>query len=225
MDDRRELDDILIGGDDNRAKRNKSLLLLIAGIIVLVIAIAAIALNMSSSKPEEEIVIDTQDTNLENSQFNNVPIDSAEEDKFARIVQEIKSKQQNTETPSSPFPSSPQPSVDDTPKATMPDRKTQVATAPKPKVTTTRPANVFRGNNGDIAESGFYLQVGAFGNKPNQEFLNKIDKYSYRIQEIMINSKVITRYLVGPYASRSAAQKDYDNIARDIARPVYLEIK
>ena len=80
-------------------------------------------------------------------------------------------------------------------------------------------------NNGDIAENGYYLQVGAFSKTPNRAFLDNLNNYSYRIQEIMINSNVITRYLVGPYKSRDEAQRDFDRVARDIGTPVYLLVQ
>ena len=41
----------------------------------------------------------------------------------------------------------------------------------------------------------------------------------------MINSNVITRYLVGPYKSRDEAQRDFDRVARDIGTPVYLLVQ
>ena len=106
----------------------------------------------------------------------------------------------------------------------MPESPVQITS--KPKVQPSKPlANSMpKNNNGDIAENGVYLQVGAFSKTPNKQFLNSINKYSYRVQEIMINSKVITRYLIGPYPNRNAAQKDVSSISRDITTPVLLEI-
>ena len=80
MDDKRELNDILIGGEDVRTKNTKKLILLAIATIVLIIAIAAIALNLSSSDTKEEIVLNTSnigDTNQGGDAFTSVPVFSS----------------------------------------------------------------------------------------------------------------------------------------------------
>lgn len=236
MDDKRELNDILIGGEDSRARQTKKLILLIVAIVILVLAIAIIALSMTGSNEEETIIIGTENANpaLPNSSFDNVPVNNTEEDQFEKIVQEIKARQQNNATEAASVPAAPA-IPPEAPKATMPNKSAQQApkavVSSQPRVASATTSNrqtassAFRGNNGDIAESGYYLQVGAFSKTPNKAFLDNLNKYSYRIQEIMINSKVITRYLVGPYSSRDEAQRDYNNVARDITTPVFLEVQ
>lgn len=236
MDDKRELNDILIGGEDSRARQTKKLILLIVAIVILVLAIAIIALSMTGSNEEETIIIGTENANpaLPNSSFDNVPVNNTEEDQFEKIVQEIKARQQNNATETASVPAAPA-IPPEAPKATMPNKSAQQApravVSSQPRVASATTSNrqtasrAFRGNNGDIAESGYYLQVGAFSKTPNKAFLDNLNKYSYRIQEIMINSKVITRYLVGPYSSRDEAQRDYNNVARDITTPVFLEVQ
>lgn len=226
MDDKRELNDILIGGDDSRSGQSKKILFLIIGIIILIIAILAIIISMlTGNKGQETIAINKGQENLgtnipqDANILNNIPISDNEEDKFEKIVQEIKSQYQKNDMETEKKPQ--------VPKATIPlkqPEKKQVVKTSKPKtITQTRVVN--RSNNGDIATSGFYLQVGAFSNTPNKAFLDKINMYSYRVQEILINSKVITRYLIGPYANRAEAQKDFDSISKNIAKPIYLQIQ
>lgn len=227
MDDKRELNDILIGGDDNKTSQSKKIIFLIVGIFVLIIAIIAIIISMlSSNNKPETIILNKGQENIgmnipqDHNTPNNIPInDESEEDKFEKIVEEIKSQYQQNNTP-------PVEKQINLPKATIPVKKPEkkqiITTKPK---TTTQARVINRSNNGDIATSGFYLQVGAFSKAPNKDFLNKINVYSYRIQEILINSKVITRYLIGPYNTRAEAQKDYSNVSRDIATPVYLQIQ
>ncbi|MDE6886472.1 MAG: SPOR domain-containing protein [Helicobacteraceae bacterium] len=234
MNDKRELNDILLGGEDVKSKESKKLVMLIIAIVVLIIAIAIIAMLMSSgNKNEETIVVDSTekvDANIPQGTFNPINIDTNnEEEKFEQIVREIKNKQNLSEqTPNIPqMPQVPE-AVQQPQKATMPSKpasSTRTTNTPKSIVTTTKRPTMNRANNGDIAENGYYLQVGAFSKTPNREFLNNIDNYSYRIQEVMINSNVITRYLVGPYPSREAAQRDYDNIAREIAKPVHTQVQ
>lgn len=227
--DKRDFDDIMLGGEDLRGRDSKKMLLLIIAIVVLVLAIAIIVVAMGNSKKGsgESIVIDSPtsaDTNIPGGGFNNVPLDdAASEDRFDQIVRDIKN---STEQDNAPIVQ-PEP-----PKATMPNKSstpTRVATTTKPSAVasaSTPPRRTMnRLNNGDIAENGYYLQVGAFSKTPNRAFLDTLNNYSYRTQEIMINSNVITRYLVGPYKSREEAQRDFDRVARDIGTPVYLLVQ
>lgn len=234
MDDKRELNDILIGGEDVRSKNTKKLILLIIAIVVLIIAIAVIVLNLSSSNTEE-VIVDVNSTGLDtniptNNEFNSIPVND-DSVQFEQIVKEIRSRQQNApEQPSTSIPSAPLPSSNEVEKIQMPTRtpqtgSTRITSQPRTQVSQPSATSMPRGNNGDIAENGIYLQVGAFSKTPNKQFLDSVNKYSYRVQEIMINSKVITRYLIGPYANRSAAQRDVNAVSRDITTPVLLEIR
>lgn len=229
--DKRDFDDIMLGGEDLRGRDSKKMLLLIIAIVVLVLAIAIIVVAMGNAKGgnNDTIVVDSPtsaDSNIPGGGFSSVDIDNAGEDRFDQIVRDIKNSTEPDSTPSAPV-TQPEP-----PKATMPSKPkapAKVATA------TTRPSGATiistprrtmnRLNNGDIAENGYYLQVGAFSKTPNRAFLDNINNYSYRTQEIMINSNVITRYLVGPYKSRDEAQRDFDRVARDIGTPVYLLVQ
>ena len=229
--EKRDFDDIMLGGEDIRSKDSKKMLLLIIAIVVLVLAIAIIVVAMGNAKGgnNDTIVVDSPtsaDSNIPGGGFSSVDIDNAGEDRFDQIVRDIKNSTEPDSTPSAPV-TQPEP-----PKATMPSKPkapAKVATATtRPSgatITSTPRRTMNRLNNGDIAENGYYLQVGAFSKTPNREFLDNINNYSYRTQEIMINSNVITRYLVGPYKSRDEAQRDFDRVARDIGTPVYLLVQ
>lgn len=225
MNEKRDFDDIMLGGDDMRGKDNKKMLLLIIAIVVLVLAIAIIVVAMTNQKSSETIVVDSTPTsidgNIPGGDFNTMNIDSTGEDPFEQIVRDIKNSTEQESANATP-------PVTQEPKVTMPQKPKQVATATtKPTAIKSSPRRtVNRLSNGDLAENGYYLQVGAFSKTPNQAFINSINNYSYRIQEIMINSSVITRYLVGPYKSREEAQRDYERVSRDIAtKPVYLLVQ
>ena len=225
MDDKRELNDILIGGDDSKSSQSKKVILLIMGIVVLVIAIIAIIVSMlNNSNTPETIVLNKERENIgtkipqDSNILNNVPIDESEEDKFEKIVEEIKSQYQQSNATA-------EKQQEILPKATIPEKKQESTSPSKQKKITQQVRIINRNNNGDIATSGYYLQVGAFSKAPNKAFIDKINLYNYRVQEILINSKVITRYLIGPYKSRDEAQKDYASVSRDIATPIYLHIQ
>lgn len=227
--EKRDFDDIMLGGEDVRGRDSKKMLLLIIAIVVLVLAIAIIVVAMGNAKGGgETIVVDSPtsaDANIPGGGFSSVDIDNSGEDRFDQIVRDIKNSTEPENTAPVPQP--------EPPKATMP-QKPKVATTTRPSgatiTSTTRSGTTTRRtmnrlNNGDIAENGYYLQVGAFSKTPNRAFLDNLNNYSYRIQEIMINSNVITRYLVGPYKSREEAQRDYDRVSQDIGKPVYLLVQ
>ncbi|CUU40166.1 MULTISPECIES: SPOR domain-containing protein [Helicobacter] len=80
--------------------------------------------------------------------------------------------------------------------------------------------------NGQIAEKGFYLQVGSFTNKPNAEFLKQISNYSYRVyMGTSTNGQATTKYLIGPYKSRTEASRDLPNFKALVPDPVHFEVK
>ncbi len=224
MNEKRDFDDIMLGGDDMRGKDNKKMLLLIIAIVVLVLAIAIIVIAMTNQKSSETIVVDSTPTsidgNITGGDFSTMNIDSTGEDPFEQIVRDIKNSTEQENANATP-------PVTQEPKVTMPQKPKQVATATtKPVITSSPRRTVNRLSNGDLAENGYYLQVGAFSKTPNKAFIDSINNYSYRIQEIMINSSVITRYLVGPYKSREEAQRDYERVSKDIAtKPVYLLVQ
>lgn len=224
MNEKRDFDDIMLGGDDMRGKDNKKMLLLIIAIVVLVLAIAIIVIAMTNQKSSETIVVDSTPTgidgNITGGDFSTINIDSTGEDPFEQIVRDIKNSTEQENANATP-------PVTQEPKVTMPQKPKQVATATtKPVITSSPRRTVNRLSNGDLAENGYYLQVGAFSKTPNKAFIDSINNYSYRIQEIMINSSVITRYLVGPYKSREEAQRDYERVSKDIAtKPVYLLVQ
>lgn len=143
-------------------------------------------------------------------------------------------------------PSKPESSI----PATAPSKPTQVAqSAPKQQTPqpTTKPTQVAqntqpvvnaqpapvtqiqqsslsvdKSKNGQVAQKGHYIQVGSFENTPNKEFLNKINNYSYRVY----GAQNTTKYLVGPYQSRTDANRDMLKLKTDMGDQVfYYEVK
>jgi DedD protein len=67
----------------------------------------------------------------------------------------------------------------------------------------------------------FYVQVGAFLNKPNIELLNKIKQHNlkYIVYKMSIQNKIYNKVLVGPYKTREAVDKDILNIKQLLNKP------
>ena len=91
----------------------------------------------------------------------------------------------------------------------------------QPKPTTNTP----NAANGSAPTKGFYWQVGSFTKEPNSDFLASVKKYSYRIQHAQSNERQITRYLLGPYKSRSDAPSREEIVEAFKENPTPVEIQ
>ena len=115
-----------------------------------------------------------------------------------------------------------------------PTKPAQNAAPAKPAPTQNQPqaqknvATVTRmdtSKNGQVAEKGFYVQVGSFANKPSADFLKKISNYSYRVYAGTSNGQPTTKYLIGPYHSRTDAGRDLPKFTTLVSDPVHFEVK
>lgn len=139
----------------------------------------------------------------------------------------------NTSEGKKPEPAKPAPTPAQTQAQTQKPQPTQ--TAAQATTQTNSVANAFenvatspmdRSKNGQVATKGFYVQVGSFANKPSEEFLKKIGNYSYRVYAgTSSNGQQTTKYLIGPYTSRTEAARDLPNFKSLVADPVHFEVK
>lgn len=117
-----------------------------------------------------------------------------------------------------------QPVTQSTQPTQVATQSTQPAPAPKPESQPrTQPTqSVDKSKNGQVAQKGHYIQVGSFENTPNKDFLNKINNYSYRVY----GAQSGTKYLIGPYDSRTDANRDMLKVKTDMGDQVfYYEVK
>ena len=105
----------------------------------------------------------------------------------------------------------------------QPARTGQNTAQNTPRIAQTFPSKTIdKSKNGQTAQKGHYIQVGSFSNTPNKEFLGKLENYSYRIY----NVQNATKYLVGPYNSRTDANNDILKVKTDMGEQVfYYEVK
>lgn len=105
----------------------------------------------------------------------------------------------------------------------QPARPGQNTAQNTPRIAQTFPSKTIdKSKNGQTAQKGHYIQVGSFSNTPNKEFLGKLENYSYRIY----NVQNATKYLVGPYNSRTDANNDILKVKTDMGEQVfYYEVK
>lgn len=132
-------------------------------------------------------------------------------------------------TPQTKPTQAPQPTIQNAQPTTQPTQPTQAVaqtqSTPKPTADGPRPQStppMDKSKNGQVAQKGHYIQVGSFENTPNKEFLNKLNNYSYRVY----GAQSGTKYLIGPYDSRTDANRDMLKVKTDMGDQVfYYEVK
>ncbi len=73
--------------------------------------------------------------------------------------------------------------------------------------------------------SGYFIQVGATANAfPNRRYLQKIKNagYDYIVHSVVVKGRKIKKILIGPFASRSAAQRKLPDVKAKINPSAYL---
>lgn len=249
MEEKKELGDILIGDEEAlKSTQSKKMILVAAAAVVLFLMVifSIYALTREEEKkpaPIQSSALEKADQNVplvqgaaEENRFQQVPLQSEEnlssDDKFERIVKEIKAKQSAGATlptpPSDAAPLLPKPIE---PKREEPKPATAPVTAPKSSGAThpKSAADAFKSvgsapvtsksvSGGEIPK-GLYVQVGSFSKfSPTSAFAQKIEqnRFAYKTQREVVNGNEIVRVLIGPYASRAEA----NNALRDVREKI-----
>ncbi|MDR2080769.1 MAG: SPOR domain-containing protein [Campylobacteraceae bacterium] len=71
---------------------------------------------------------------------------------------------------------------------------------------------------------GWYIQVNSAANAPAKSFLDGITKkgYSYRLHKTTVNSKQVTKTLIGPYSSDKDARAALIDVKSGISKDAFL---
>lgn len=111
-------------------------------------------------------------------------------------------------------------------EAKVAEKKTEKTKAEKVEKKAPSASKAFESIKTDIVPKGFYLQVGVFGGKPQATFVSKLSSLPYKTQTLQKGGKVLTRYLVGPYATRQEAEEKMFAVMQTMGvKPVIAEIK
>lgn len=279
IDERKELNEILLGDVPKDSSRGKKVILMLVMAIIVIAILLAVFYKMTREDTKDlDLLVEPSIEKLDslhngdtdfatrNEEFENLPIDNMsdmgmnsqdeaskaeDESKFDKIVQDIKAKQLASEQKqASHMVDSMDMSQKDlakgTTKDTMQSQSEIISPMPREKVESSKikppvleskvkipvktseksqSVKEITNKNGLVASRGYYLQVGAFSKKPNQMFLNKIAKYSYRTQNSVINGQSVTKYLIGPYSSKTEANRDVLRVTTEISKPLHVEVK
>ncbi len=167
--------------------------------------------GLSSQKDADDSEIDDALNNIENIIGMKPAQNPKPEPKIEPQLESRESKPEPKQTATKPAESKPkEPKIEPKlePKRTEPKKvesKPQSSVAKNPPRESKPQSQATSQSNQSTITKGFYWQVGSFSKAPNAEFLALIKKYPYKIQNIKRDSVSVTRYLLGPYRSRSEA--------------------
>lgn len=270
MEDRRELGDILISDDDamKSAQSKKMILVAAAAVILFLMVIFSIyaltreeeqpaQIPLSAPKKVDSAVplpaapsTSSAPSVSEENRFQQVPLANDEnlssDDKFERIVREIKAKQvaqATLPTPPSSVPATTVAEVAKEPQATaakpatkeMPKPVSQSTSKESPKHTSPKSASdTFKNINtapssktkNTGASGGYYVQVGSFAKfSPDGSYAKKIESngLNFTTQHEVVNGSEITRVLIGPYQSRAEAASALKDIKAKLEPKAFIK--
>jgi len=242
MEEKNELNDIILNRSSGNAGMKK-VMLAVAALAVLLIIVVVIMSSLNSGgtanlpqaiEPPKNVQANTVVD--EDPLFEPIAIDEepSKEDSLDNVAKKIKEQSEKEEAQeiSSDFIAGPEEVMIEEPtevvvpaKYERPVKKQSKTIAPKKvtkktvtkkavsKKTTTKPKAVASGN--------YYVQVGSFGRfNPDKKFLNKITSHGYTYKIHKVNG--LTKVLVGPYASDAAARKQLPAIRSSIEPGAFL---
>jgi DedD protein len=216
MEEKNELNDIILnrGGNSNG---NKKVLMAIATLAIILIIVVVIMNRLNSDGTENlpQAVLPPEPSATpaivkEDPLFEPVEVieeSAPAEDNLDRIAQKLKEESMMEEE-------APVVVVEDKP---APVKPAPVATKPAPAPKETKPVPVTTGK--------YYVQVGSFTKfEPNKKFLKSITDsgYTYTYHKVQRNGSTINKVLIGPFNSEKEARSALKTIRKNIESGAFL---
>lgn len=213
MEEKNQLNDIILnkGGATNS---NKKIILAVATLGVILIIVVMLMNSLSSNgtdnlpqavlppKPESQATDQVADEPL----FEEVEVVQDEDaNNLDAIAKKLKEESKAEAKVAAPEPK-PAPVVKAAPKKVAPEKPK----APAPKA---------------VASGSYYVQVGSFSRyEPDKKFLKSItDKgFDYKYHKVIVNSKSLTKVLVGPFKAEKDARSALRVIRASIEPGAFL---
>lgn len=231
MEERNELNDIILNKGNDAASSSKKVILAVAILTIILIVVVMIMKNSGSSGIENlPQAQETTKTNLPpeppmpqaDEQSNSSlfePVEIVKEDKkdddLDKIAKKLKEESLTKEV------NEPEPAmmpVEPKPKVQAPVKK---AAPVVKKESVQKSAPVATGKQ-------TYIQVGSFAKyEPDKKFLASIKKlgYDYTYHKVNRNGKTINKVLVGPFTTESDARTALKNIRKNIEPGAFVTKK
>ncbi|MDR2789943.1 MAG: SPOR domain-containing protein [Campylobacteraceae bacterium] len=218
-----ELSDILLeqmNSKNSATVKIKRLLVIVVLLILLFIVVLMIMrfINKSDEQPQNTL---TQSMLEESTNIQTITPITEENDSIIENIEENISSQAAEITQISPL-------------ITEAQNETQIeepTIAPQPPVKTEEnvktpqpPIKTETSSNQAATPKGWYIQVSSAANAPAKSFLDGVSKkgYSYRLHKTTVNSKQVTKTLIGPYSSDKEARNALVNVKSDISKDAFL---
>lgn len=232
MEEKNELNDIILNKNSASAG-NKKIILAAATLGVILIVVIMLMNSLSSSgtsnlpqaalppEPQKEIIAGANEPLFEEVSVvqENSTAQQQEGVSLDKIAQKLKeeSTQAASATPPAAAEKRAAPQVQEPKKSEVKKqalKEEAPAPAAAPKAAPSAPA-----------QSGHYIQVGSFEkHQPDKKFLDSITNlgYSYKFHEVKVNSKTISKVLVGPFSSQAEARKALIRVRSSVEAGAFL---
>ncbi len=237
MEDKNDLNDILLQSEEEE-KKDKSNMLLIAAAVLIVFFLGVIGYKVLSDTNGKSGSLPTQNnTGAKSDGFSKVDVEQAElkspttqesapaddidakiskiKESFQKDLQKAKEQEateKETQKPVQLKPVQPEPKAEPTkpaPKTTPPQATQKTTPKPEPKQTAQPTAQ---------KREKFYIQVGSYKKGPNKDLLKTVsDKgYNYKLRKAIKDSTEYTRLYIGPYSNKREAASALIKVSKDI---------
>lgn len=235
MEEKNELNDIIL----NRSSGNsgmKKIMLAVASLAILLIIVVVIMSSLNSGgtanlpqpiePPKASLASTTMD---EDPLFEPVAIDEglSADESLDNVAKKIKEQSLDVE-PESEFIAGPEEMMEEPTEVVVPakyekpvkkevKKVAKVVTKPVAKKTVPVSKPAIKGN--------YYIQVGSFGRfSPDKKFLEKITSsgYTYKLHTVSLSGKQVTKVLVGPYTTDKAARQNIKDVRAKIEPGAFL---
>lgn len=235
MEEKNELNDIILNKNSSSAG-NKKIILAAATLGVILIVVIMLMNSLSSSgtsnlpqaalppEPQKEIIaganeplfeeVSVVQENSANQQQEGVSLD--------KIAQKLKEESTQTTPPAAQEKKAAAPAQEpkkaEVKKQAPKDEISTQSAAPKTPVSAAA-------TSATPTQSGHYIQVGSFEKiQPDKKFLDSITNlgYSYKFHEVKVNSKTISKVLVGPFSSQAEARKALIRVRSSVEAGAFL---
>ena len=231
MDEKNELNDIILNRNSGNSGMKK-LMLAVASLAILLIIVVVIMSSLNSGgtsnlpQPIEPPQTNQVPSPVEDDPlFEPMAIDetASEEESLDNVAKKIKEQSQNSELIAGPD----EIMIEEETEVVVPAKyEKPVKEEPKQVTKPVEPKPVAKKETVKTAVKGtYYIQVGSFGRfSPDKKFLQKITNsgYSYIIHDAKVNGVSMTKVLVGPYATDKAARKDLPSVRSKIEPGAFL---
>ncbi len=225
MEEKNELNDIILNRNTSNTGMKK-IMLSVASLAILLIIVVVIMSSLNSegtsNLPQAIEPPKTTAAVEEDPLFEPVAIDEVSNDQES--LNDVAKKIKEQSATESELITGPEASLEEeVTEVIVPAKYEKPIT--KKKTTPKKVAKKAAPKSTQAISGNYYIQVGSFGRfSPDKKFLKKITDhgYTYTIHKVNAGDAMMTKVLVGPYPTDSAARKDLSKVRSTIVSGAFL---